>query len=143
MTLTVHRLLHIAETIERIGPVWAWWSFPIERQCGRLKRHIVDKHHPFTNLDNYITLATQFKNVKLIYNITDKDISPDEPAKEKKGLHLDDDCMFSLHVKLMYGSDVFLYQTMGLFYMERSPKVTGRMEIIPMQFDHAWLPSST
>ena len=93
MTLTIHGLLHVADTIERIGPVWAWWSFPIERQCGRLQRHITDKHHPFANLDNYITLAAQFKNAKLIYNIPDEYLSLDELAKEKKGLHLNDKCM--------------------------------------------------
>lgn len=92
MTLTVHGLLHIADTIERIGPVWTWWSFPIERQCGHLKRHITDKRHPFSNLDNYIILAAQSKNAKLIYNIANEDLSLDEPVKEKKGLHLDDEC---------------------------------------------------
>ena len=95
MTLTVHGLLHIADSIERIGPVWTWWSFPIERQCGRLKRHITDKRHPFTNLDNYITLATQFKTAKLIYNITEEDLSLDKPTNEKKGLHLEDECTCS------------------------------------------------
>lgn len=95
MTLTVHGLLHIADTIERIGPVWAWWSFPIERQCGRLQRHITSKHHPFVNLDNYITLANQFKTAKLIYNISDKDLSLDGPAKKKPGFELHDECTCS------------------------------------------------
>ena len=92
MTLTVHGLLHVADTIERIGPVWAWWSFPIERQCGRLQRHITSKRRPFVNLDNYITLAAQFKIAKLIYNITDKDLSLERPAK-KMGVELHDECM--------------------------------------------------
>jgi len=88
MTLTVHGLLHIADTIERIGPVWAWWSFPIERQCGRLQRHITSKRHPFANLDDYITLSAQFKTTKLIYNIADKDLSLEGPVKKKTGLDL-------------------------------------------------------
>lgn len=95
MTLTVHGLLHIADTIERIGPVWAWWSFPIERQCGRLQRHITDKRHPFANLDNYIALAAQVRNIKLIYNVTDEDLELDPPVKEKKGLFLHDECTCS------------------------------------------------
>ena len=92
MTLTVHGLLHIAETIERIGPVWAWWSFPIERQCGRLQWHITSKHHPFANLNNHITLAAQLKTAKLIYNITDEDMSLEKPARKRPGLVLHDDC---------------------------------------------------
>ena len=94
MTLMVHGLLHIADTIERIGPVWAWWSFPVERQCGRLQRHITDKCHPYVNIDNFITLAAQFNNAKLIYNIANEDLSLDKKAKGKKGLYLSGDCMF-------------------------------------------------
>ena len=98
MTPTVHRLLHIADTIERIGPVWAWWSFPIERQCGRLQRHITSKHHPFVNLDSHITLAAQFKTTKLIYNITNEDLSLDGPAQKRVGLVLDDECTFNFSI---------------------------------------------
>ena len=96
MTLMVHGLLHVADTIERIGPVWAWWSFPIERQCGRLQQYITNKRHPFANLDNHITLANQFKMAKLIYNITDEYLSLDKPAKKKPGFELHDECMHSL-----------------------------------------------
>jgi len=92
MTLTVHGLLHVADTIERIGPVWAWWSFPVERQCGRLQRHITDKRHPYVNIDNYITLAAQLNNAKWIYNITNENLSLDETPKGKKGLYLFNDC---------------------------------------------------
>jgi len=99
MTLTVHGLLHVADTIERIGPVWAWWSFPIERQCGRLQRHITSKRRPFANLDNYITLAAQFKTAKLIYNIADEDLSLERPAK-KMGVELHDECMCHLFTSL-------------------------------------------
>lgn len=95
MTLTVHGLLHVADTIERIGPVWVWWSFPIERQCGHLQRHITSKRNPFVNLDNYITLTAQFKTAKLIYNITDKDLSLERPTR-KTGLELRDECTYYL-----------------------------------------------
>lgn len=95
MTLTIHGLLHIADTIERIGPVWAWWSFPIERQCGRLQRHITNKRHPFANLDTYITLAAQLRTTQLIYNIADEDLSLGESPK-KTGLKLHGECTHSL-----------------------------------------------
>ena len=111
MTLTVHGLLHVAETIERIGPVWAWWSFPIERQCGHLQRHITSKRHPFANLDNYITLAAQFKTTKLIYNITDEDLSLDEPA-QKVGLVLVNECTFNFYIT--HGVDLPLISDEGI-----------------------------
>ena len=93
MTLTVHGLLHIADAVERIGPVWAWWSFPIERQCGRLCRHIHNQRFPFTNLDNHIMLAAQLKTVMMIYNITKTDLSLERPKKKKLGYELCDECM--------------------------------------------------
>ena len=96
MTLTVHGLLHVADTIEWIGPVWAWWSFLIERQCGRLRRYITNRRRPFVNLDNHITLVNQFKMAKLIYNITNKDLSLDGPVKKKRGYELHDECTYSL-----------------------------------------------
>jgi hypothetical protein len=94
MTLMVHALLHIADMIERIGPVWAWWSFPIERQCGHLQRQITSKQHPFVNLDNYITLVAQLKNAKLIYNVADKDLSLERPTQKKVALELHDECAY-------------------------------------------------
>jgi len=93
MTLTVHGLLHIADAIERIGPAWAWWSFPIERQCGHLQRHITSKHHPFVNLDNYLTLAAQLRNTTMIYNISKDNLSLMPPAGKRPALELHDECM--------------------------------------------------
>ena len=92
MTLTVHGLLHVADTIERIGPVWAWWSFPVERQCGRLQRHIASRRHPFANLDNHIMLANQLKAAKLIYNVTNEDLSLEPPTAKKVAFELHDEC---------------------------------------------------
>jgi len=98
MTLTVHGLLHIADTIERISPVWAWWSFPIKRQCGHLQRQINSKRHPFANLDSYILLASQLKMVKLIYNITNEDLSLERPVVKKVALELRDECIRCCYV---------------------------------------------
>ena len=96
MTLMVHRLLHIADMIERISPVWAWWLFSIEPQCGHLQQHIISRCQPFANLDNYITLAAQFKTAKLIYNITNNDLSLERPAQKRLGLELHDECTWYL-----------------------------------------------
>ncbi|EJU00878.1 hypothetical protein DACRYDRAFT_53539 [Dacryopinax primogenitus] len=34
--VTIHSLLHIADCIEWVGPIWSTWAFPIERFCGLL-----------------------------------------------------------------------------------------------------------
>ena len=95
MTLTIHALLHVADTIETIGPVWTWWSFPIEQQCGRLQRKIKSRKHPYANLDNYILQDTQLKQVKMIYNLSEVDLSMGECLTKKKRvkLVLRDNCM--------------------------------------------------
>jgi len=94
MTLTVHALLHVADTIETIGPVWTWWSFPIERQCGRFQRKIKSKKHPYTNLDNYLLQHAQLEQIKMIYSLSDADLSIGErPTKKKRvELILQDNC---------------------------------------------------
>lgn len=107
MTLTVHGLLHVADTIERIGPVWAWWSFPIERQCGHLERHITSRRRPFANLDNYIILSAQLKTAKLIYNVTNKSLSLEKPV-QKKGIELHDECACCLIVFMMSLTSFYL-----------------------------------
>lgn len=94
MTLTVHALLHVADTIETIGPVWTWWSFPIERQCGRFQRKIKSRKHPYVNLDNYLLQHAQLKQIKMIYNLSDVDLSAGECSTKKKRVELilQDDC---------------------------------------------------
>jgi hypothetical protein len=32
----IHALLHIADAIKAMGPVWATWAFPTERACGHI-----------------------------------------------------------------------------------------------------------
>ena len=96
MTLTIHALLHVADTIETIGPVWTWWSFPIERQCGRFQRKIKSRKHPYTNLDNYILQDAQLKQIKMIYNLSDTDLLIGEHSAKKKRVELllEGECMF-------------------------------------------------
>ncbi|KAI0039304.1 hypothetical protein FA95DRAFT_1585314 [Auriscalpium vulgare] len=69
--VTVHALLHIADSIEFIGPVWTTWAFPIERQCGHFQRCIKSRRNCFVNMDNYLCDATQLSQIKLLYNLTD------------------------------------------------------------------------
>lgn len=39
--LTIHTLLHIADGIKLMGPVWVYWAFAMERSCGKLARMII------------------------------------------------------------------------------------------------------
>ena len=66
--VTIHALLHIAGGIEMMGPVWAYWAFPMERFCGKLLRCIKSRRHPFANIDSYITAVAQLDQIKNRYN---------------------------------------------------------------------------
>ncbi|TEB21776.1 hypothetical protein FA13DRAFT_1757476 [Coprinellus micaceus] len=67
--LTVHALLHIADGIEAMGPVWAYWAFALERFCGKLGRTIKSRRSPWKNLDNRLLLAVQMTHVKNMYGL--------------------------------------------------------------------------
>ena len=66
--LTIHALLHIADGIEAMGPVWAYWAFPMEHFCGKLLRSIKSRRHPFANIDSYITAVAQLTQIENRYN---------------------------------------------------------------------------
>ncbi|KAI0755878.1 hypothetical protein BC629DRAFT_1296691 [Irpex lacteus] len=67
--LTIHALLHIADSIEAIGPVWAYWAFPMERYCGILQRSVRSRRFPFANLAQTVLSDARLKQLGLRYNI--------------------------------------------------------------------------
>ncbi|KAL1728391.1 hypothetical protein EV714DRAFT_215252 [Schizophyllum commune] len=68
-TINVHALLHIADSIEAMGPVWTYWAFPMERYCGRLQRAIRSRRFPWSNLDEHILASAQLAHLKMRYNL--------------------------------------------------------------------------
>ncbi|RXW12674.1 hypothetical protein EST38_g13181 [Candolleomyces aberdarensis] len=67
--VTIHALLHIADGIMLLGPVWVYWAFPMERFCGRLARFIRSRRFPFSNLDNQVLAHAQMTQIKNHYNL--------------------------------------------------------------------------
>ncbi|KIO23575.1 hypothetical protein M407DRAFT_47359, partial [Tulasnella calospora MUT 4182] len=49
--LTVHAWIHIPDIIEKSGPLWAYWSWVMERFCGRLSRTISSRKWPYSSLN--------------------------------------------------------------------------------------------
>ncbi|KDQ10439.1 hypothetical protein BOTBODRAFT_115716, partial [Botryobasidium botryosum FD-172 SS1] len=62
-------LLHIANSIETCGPVWAYWAYPMERYCGGLQRAIQSHRFPFASLDKRVRDLAQLDQIKTIYNL--------------------------------------------------------------------------
>ncbi|KAI0694856.1 hypothetical protein C8Q76DRAFT_634372 [Earliella scabrosa] len=70
--VTVHALLHIADSIEAIGPVWAYWAFPMERFCGQLQPAIKSRRFPWASIENHLIGLARITQVKLLYNMHDE-----------------------------------------------------------------------
>ncbi|KAF5319954.1 hypothetical protein D9611_011078 [Ephemerocybe angulata] len=69
--LTIHSLLHVADGIEDMGPVWTNWAFPTERFCGKLGRTIKSRRFPFANLDNQVLVRAQLQAISNMYGLQD------------------------------------------------------------------------
>jgi hypothetical protein len=86
--LTIHALLHIAPTIRAMGPVWAYWAFPMERYCSDILRHIRSRRFPYATINKYITSRAQLTQISLLYNL-DKDLQlGPRPSSHDQDVHL-------------------------------------------------------
>ncbi|KZV77781.1 hypothetical protein PENSPDRAFT_679310 [Peniophora sp. CONT] len=70
-TLPLHALLHIANDIRHMGPVWCYWAFPTERFCGSLLPAIKSQKHPYACLDHRVQDLSQLLQIKVIFGLTD------------------------------------------------------------------------
>jgi hypothetical protein len=98
--VTIHALLHIADSIEACGPVWAYWAFPTERHCGSLVPAIKSRRFPFPSLDRYITELAQLTQIKMQYNLEDV-LSLQVPKRDMIGLFSNPDCEFLFFLNLI------------------------------------------
>ena len=70
--LTIHALLHIADSIEMVGPVWTYWAFPMERYCGSLQPAIRSRRYPYASLNRYVLDRARYEHLKLVYPSLDQ-----------------------------------------------------------------------
>lgn len=71
-SLPIHSLLHIADDIQFMGPVWCYWAFPMERFCGALCRTNISTRHPWKSLNETITQVAQLTQLKHMYGLSDE-----------------------------------------------------------------------
>jgi hypothetical protein len=86
--LTIHALLHIADSIKAIGPVWTTWAFPIERFCGSLLPAVKSRRFPYASLDRHVTEGAQLLQIKLARDLHEVlDLRPQKRAVQGQFLH--------------------------------------------------------
>ncbi|KAH9921953.1 uncharacterized protein BXZ73DRAFT_51623, partial [Epithele typhae] len=65
--LTIHALLHIADSIRAAGPVWTAWAFPMERYCGSLLPAIKSRRFPWASLDGFVLDSARLAHIMNLY----------------------------------------------------------------------------
>ncbi|KAF8986626.1 hypothetical protein BDQ17DRAFT_1393639 [Cyathus striatus] len=70
--VTTHALLHIAEGICAMAPVWCYWAFPMERYCGKLQPAICSHHFPYSLLDRFVVEDAQLTQIKTVYDVANE-----------------------------------------------------------------------
>jgi hypothetical protein len=71
-TLPIHALLHIADDIDAMGPVWAYWAFPMERFCGAIARANKSRRYPYSSINRHVLQVSQLSQIKLTYGLTEE-----------------------------------------------------------------------
>jgi hypothetical protein len=92
--VTIHALLHIADSIEASGPVWAAWAFPMERYCGSLTPAVKSRCFPFSSIDRHVTELAQLSQIKLFHGLSDT-LSLRAPKGIVAGQFSDPACKYS------------------------------------------------
>jgi hypothetical protein len=69
--LTIHALLHIADSIKALGPVWAYWAFPMERYCGTLQRAIQNRRFPYASASRFVIETAQLDQIANFYDVAE------------------------------------------------------------------------
>lgn len=70
-TLTIHALLHLVKNIQYCEPIWATWTFWMERYCGYLQAGLKSKVAPWANLNNHIIHKAYIEQVDIYYGLKD------------------------------------------------------------------------
>ncbi|OSD02646.1 hypothetical protein PYCCODRAFT_1367075 [Trametes coccinea BRFM310] len=86
--LTIHALLHIADSIIFSGPVWASWAFPMERYCGALQPAIRSRRFPYASLNRYVVDQARLAQIKLVYGPQARTQLALAPARILTGRHV-------------------------------------------------------
>ncbi|EUC57887.1 transposase family Tnp2 protein, partial [Rhizoctonia solani AG-3 Rhs1AP] len=71
-TVPIHSLLHVADDIQQMGPVWGYWAFPMERFCGALARTKISPRFPWESLDERMLQLAQVSQLKHLYDLSDE-----------------------------------------------------------------------
>jgi hypothetical protein len=90
--VTIHALLHIADSIRICRPVWCYWAFPMERYCNRLKPAIKSRRFPYASIDHFVLEDAQLTQIKAVYGMADELALQPQQRGLPAGVYSDHNC---------------------------------------------------
>ncbi|KAF8752619.1 Transposase family tnp2 [Rhizoctonia solani] len=82
-TTNVHYLLHIADSIERFGPLPGYWAFPMERYCSFIGASVKSQQFPYANIACRVCDVAQLCIIRKVYGLR-KEIAFGQTRAETK-----------------------------------------------------------
>ncbi|KEP46611.1 transposase family Tnp2 protein [Rhizoctonia solani 123E] len=70
-TTNAHYLLHIVDSIERMGPVCVYWSYPMERYCSFIGAGVKSCRFPYANIARRLLDVAQLRTARELYDLHD------------------------------------------------------------------------
>ncbi|CEL56160.1 hypothetical protein RSOLAG1IB_07613 [Rhizoctonia solani AG-1 IB] len=52
--VNLHYMLHLVDSIEFLGPVWCYWTYPMERFCSYIGKSVKIRRYPYANIDQRV-----------------------------------------------------------------------------------------
>ncbi|KAF8674983.1 Transposase family tnp2 [Rhizoctonia solani] len=68
-TTNIHYLLHIVDSIERLGPLPGYWAFPMERYCSFIGASVKSRRFPYANIARRVCDVAQLCIIREIYDL--------------------------------------------------------------------------
>ncbi|EUC55299.1 transposase family Tnp2 protein, partial [Rhizoctonia solani AG-3 Rhs1AP] len=70
--VNTHYLLHIADSIEYMGPIWCYWAYPMERFCSFVLNSVKSRRYPYANIDERVLNRARLQIILHKYRLIDK-----------------------------------------------------------------------
>lgn len=67
--LVFHAWIHLVDMIENSGPLWAYWTWAMERYCGLLSRAVSSRKHPYSSLNRRILEIQTLHSIRNMYDL--------------------------------------------------------------------------
>ena len=81
-TTVIHGLLHVTANIRYCAPIWATWTFHVERMCRDFQGNLGSKSAPASSIDKRVLHGAYLNQLDSRFNLNDE---MDDVGKRLKG----------------------------------------------------------